>query len=313
LLILLAHAAALLRQPPAVRRRFLLPDGLLACVSAPLILFAATEQASEVAWIPPQTLHGIEPAGSQIAGSQPLLACVVVLALFVLAGQVRRRGDSPTAEAWRQQLVLYCLLVPPILLVGGSVVKPLLVPRYLIETLPMVAIVAAAGIAALRGRAGIRLVAAGLVVALSAVATYSTIHHSYRSEDPKAMAATVARLAQPGDVVTFAPAYSRTSFDYYFDQLPASEKSKLTDIALITPAQQAGTLYATELPADKLAQALNGKKRIWIVGYGALLPTPTAKTPEPMIAFEQTPQFATYHVARLLTFGAAHAELLVGP
>lgn len=309
-LVIVAHIFAVLVQPRATWKRFIVPYSTIGILSAPLIAFVALQQGSQVGWIPRLSTHSILATAGQLTGNTALLVCFALLGSVALVSDARMWASRSRIDVWQRYVIWLCLLVPPLFIIAISVVKPLLLSRYLDVTLPMLAIVAARGVLALPQRS-VQPIAACTIVALSAVSTVHTISQPFRAEDPKALAAMVARDAAPGDVVTFAPAYTRLSFDYYFAQLPEHERSKLIDVALTKTPGQTGNLYATELPAAQLADALQGKPRIWVIGAGALFPQPPSKAPEPMIAVEHMPMFRDYQLTRVATFGGLHAELFV--
>jgi mannosyltransferase len=311
ILVIVAHVAALAIHGPAaaVVRRFTWPMVVIGVLSTPLVFFAATRQSEEVAWIPPLAPHGILQTATAIAGSGALLAVLaaaVVLGLRRVYAGRRRRADS---QAWGRRVITLWLLLPPVALIIVSVVRPLLVPRYLTDCLPALALLGAYGISLLP-RQGFTVAAVAATASLCAAAVVGTVDKPYRTEDPRALARDVLALSKPGDAIVFAPAYARDAFEYYLNRASSPNKANLTDVALLATPEAAGSLYAKEIAADVLQARLAPHHRVWLIGYGGLLATPTTKTPEPMIAVEHRPIFRSFRRTRLLVQGAIHAQLL---
>jgi hypothetical protein len=210
---------------------------------------------------------------------------------------------------WQRVAIGLCLVTPPVVALVASIAKPLLLERYLIGSLPPLAIMTMAGAFALP-RYAWRGTAVAVVAALMASSLWQTSHRSFRVNDARRAAAGLAANSQPGDVVTFAPSALRVLFDYYLNRLPADRTQRVVDVALQQDAASAHTLYATEISAAALAKRLATEQRIWIVGDDAL-PIRASSVDDPVVAFERSPAFGAYTVAAESRYGTMYVRLYV--
>jgi hypothetical protein len=99
--------------------------------------------------------------------------------------------------------------------VAISVVKPLLIARYLIVALPGFALLLAAGVTVLaRGRRLLTAVGVAVLVVVAA-SGYRAVWSYAGKEDWRAIAQTVAARVAPGDAVVVYPPTAAPAFDYY--------------------------------------------------------------------------------------------------
>jgi hypothetical protein len=110
---------------------------------------------------------------------------------------------------WRQGLVLAWLIVPVAVVVTGSLLRPVLAPRFLIFSLPAVVLLAGRGffMAHYRRAAAVALVLL-LVLSLSSLRTY------YRTpkEDWRGATQFVLSAARPGESIVL---WDSPAFAYY--------------------------------------------------------------------------------------------------
>jgi len=278
LLVVLAHAGWILTG----RARHRVP-GLLAAAAGGLLclplLWAQSTQQAQVAFLqrpdPGELLaHATfalgSPAGAVVAG-----VAAVVAGLFARA----------------RRLVLLGLLwgvVPVPLLWLVSQVHPFWTTRYLVFVAPgtcllLAAVATVAVPAALRAttrvQRRVRLVAAGLLVALMA-GTGLPMQFVFRSpvighgENMRATAAYVAREKQPGDAVLFLP-----DGDYRYrviNQLYPAAFAGVRDVALARTAAESSTLVGVERSPDDLTAAMAGVRRVWVIGGPGAVVTASA-------------------------------------
>lgn len=212
---------------------------------------------------------GAPPSGGltawQLAG--PLLA-LVVLALAVWgAGLAGRRGrlDPAPVTAWAAPW----LVVPTLGTVGYALVSGSgYAPRYLTVAAPALALLAASGIAALRG--GRAWVALAVVVILAA-----PVYASQRRADAKngsdwdVVAALVAERSDPGDGVHFpvrveavgAPERSLRAVALAY---PA-QFADLTDVTLVASPGASASLWGRSRPLADAAGTLARTETVWVV------------------------------------------------
>ncbi|HXH57369.1 hypothetical protein [Iamia sp.] len=210
----LAQPAALLAGR-ADRRAWV---GALPGVTGSLIVTAGllTVGASDVGnWIQPLNAGQIGDNASAFTSSSPPLMLVLVALIGVGAVLALRRARSATPGRVRTELVIPVAwaVVPPVLLLGLSIVRPSLVPRYLIGSTPGVALLLALACRRLddaRGRVRLPLAAAltGAVLLVGQIGI-----HGPAGDDWRAAARTVAARAEPGDRILLAESEVRPAFE----------------------------------------------------------------------------------------------------
>lgn len=288
LLILPAHALTLLVVPS---RRIALPWLLAAAASVavliPLLLISFRERG-QIAWLPKPSLKTLTTLATDYAGSRALVVPVVLLAFGgVIAGVLAGRRLSPAAIA------LPWLVVPPAVLIGVSLAKPVYGQRYVEFCLPALAILVAAGLTGLarllattplvnRG-SGFQATAlawapSAVVLAGIAVLLISPQHAirqtSARPDNLRLASQLVAANERPGDVVFYIPNDMYVLGTGY----PAPFR-KLRNIALGESPIASGTLTGKELTSPaKLASRFTDVTRVWFVSGDVNGKFPTANS-----------------------------------
>jgi mannosyltransferase len=289
LLILPAHALTLLVVP---RRRVALPWLLAAAASVAVLfplLLISFHQRVQISWLSKPDFTTITTLVRDYAGSKMLVVPVALVAIGgMVAGILAGRRLSPAAIA------LPWLLVPPVILIVVSMVKPVYSQRYVEFCLPALAILAAAGLTGLarlmattplaRGFSGTLATAlawapsAVLLVAIAALLIspqHAIRQSSARPDNLRLASQLVAANEQPGDVVFYLPKDMYVLGTGY----PAPFR-KLRNIALAESAVASSTLTGKELssPAE-LASRFTDVKRVWFVTGDANGKFPRAGTP----------------------------------
>ena len=255
-------------------------------VLGPLLDVAHREQ-KQIAWVVRPDFRTIEKLVSDFAGSRGL---VLPFALLALAGI----AAACLADNWRPlnpaAIALPWLVVPPVLLIGGSFIKPVYVERYVEFCLPALAILVGTGLVGLIRLAAARrlarpsltwlapavaaLVIAGLAVML--IGPQGAIRQTAaRPDDLRLASAVVAANEQPGDVVFYIPVNMHVLGTGY----PAPFL-RLRDIALAKSPIASGTLTGTEITSPALLKSrFTDVKRVWVVTGNSNYKFPTPATP----------------------------------
>jgi 4-amino-4-deoxy-L-arabinose transferase-like glycosyltransferase len=174
---------------------------------------------------------------------------------FPTRGDAGARPERSEAEAafdrFRLALLVGWLVIPVGVVFAASYLRPLLVPRYLIMTLPALALLAAAGLTSIRRPLpfGVALVAF-LVTALPGLAF--TYRKPYE-EDWKGAAAHVLSRAREGDGIVFHSGAGRQAFDWYRGRLGAGREDPPS------------TLFPARPMTDVLDSLPDGVSRVWLV------------------------------------------------
>jgi mannosyltransferase len=145
-LVVTAHLLTLIVRRPLPRRGVAIIVAVAVAV-APFAIPVAFE-GPERSFIPATSLPWIRTVGDQLAGGFGMWPPVYALVAAALCGVAvlawRPRTPALVCLAW--------LAVPVVLVVGVSLVKPMLLARYLIVVLPALVMLVAAGIAMIRPR-----------------------------------------------------------------------------------------------------------------------------------------------------------------
>ena len=213
--------AALLRGIPNRQPRLVGMAAALAVFatcSVPMLAFAGTHGAP--AWIntlSPETLYWVlEP----LAGRNDLLLVAALLTAILVAVGLVRLAPGP-----RRQLALLALawaLVPIGLTIVISIVKPLLVARYLIVIVPAFALLGAMATLSLRNRL---VSTAGFLVLFALTLSSGLQWYSGLPKDNwRLTVQSVSSHSEPGDHLMFYPPRMITPFDYYRRRLSLTDE-----------------------------------------------------------------------------------------
>jgi mannosyltransferase len=281
LLMLAAHWLSL-RGPYAKRlsghglRRAWIWIGL---ASLPLVIFAAKTGAGPIRWIQRPRLRDLLEFAEHISGNAglPLLLLYAAVCLIaIIPPQKMRifRTEPDRAETdwdvWRLRFLLVWLLFPVALTLLLSPARPLFLGRYFIFCLPALVILAAAGLARLRGIWLIGMTLAAMLL-LSLHGAFSYYDHDFDldRDGSEAAANYVLDHARPGDVILFHIAETRVPYEF-FKWLRASRSP--THIAagpeIIYPRHGDQLDYRdfTGKPTSEFVQSLaSHQSRMWLV------------------------------------------------
>jgi hypothetical protein len=181
-------------------------------LSAPLVFHLASASTAQVSWIRP--VHALALVALPViwSGGSVLLA-LMICALFTIFGRdlfsqdARRRLHTQLCVAW--------LLVPLFAtLCLSALVRPMLIPKYLISAVPALQLGAAAALLRLPGRARVLIALLWLALNVQNIHDWYTDHQKERWRE--AVALLAARM-QPGDALLLDLPCPEP-FDYYVSQ-----------------------------------------------------------------------------------------------
>jgi hypothetical protein len=141
---------------------------------------------------------------------QLLVAIPVVVGLVTAWSAQRDRQTPPIAFTW--------FVVPILVTIAISVVKPILVPRYLIVSLPAFALVTGLGVVRIGRRRSVPVVL--LTLALIVVCYHRVWNDGSSGENWRAIVAAVGAHSQRHDAIVVYPATAVSAFSYYANQNP---------------------------------------------------------------------------------------------
>jgi mannosyltransferase len=189
-----------------------------------------------------------------------ILVITAGIVVSALAGRERLRASWPGSVL---ALSLPWLILPPAILLAGSLITPLYTFRYVLLCMPAVALLAGAGLASLGWVAG---TAALAVIALLGVpAQLHARGPNGHGDNVRQANRIVAAHLRPGDaVLEFKAENFAQAYPYGIRQLNPVAQAK-------TPVQSA-TLVGTFLPDPVVRQRLTRVTRVWVVEYGRRTP-----------------------------------------
>lgn len=264
-------------------RRWLAACAAAAVVLAPMAALSVG-QSVQLGWVTAPDLSTVASLLRDFAGSVLLLPLIALLAVLGLAaGGGRRRGAGLTLGV----LTLPWLVIPPVLLIAVSFAHPVYVERYVVFCLPALSMLVGAGLTSLpwftrklltgadspeperaRTLAVVPPVLAALIVAGALAGPQWAIRQAgSRTDDLRAVAATLAANERGGDAIVYLPWDTRMVAAAY----PAPFR-RLRDIELgASPVASATLRGLQERPAVVVAR-LRGAGRVWAVRWAQPLP-----------------------------------------
>ena len=224
-------------------------------------------QRGAISWIPKPGWHDLDDVANLMAAGS--VASVVMIGLLSVLGgtcgdslmmtwpPTPARGAARPAAADRSLTWLAApwLVLPPLLLLAVSEIKPVYNGRYVTYCLPAVALLAGTGLAALRWP--MRAAAVALVVALAAP---TQLGLRVPGNGMRAAAQFLSAHERPGDAIIY-PEPSIPPWDLAYPEGFAH----LRDISLRQTAAASGRLYASTVPLPVLERRERGVRRIWAV------------------------------------------------
>ena len=251
--------------------RWLTAAGAATVVLIP-VMVAGYEQRSQISWLPWPRLGAVDQLVVSFAGSRPL---VPLVALLVVAGVSTSVADRRSVTADMVTVAAPWLLLPALILLAASQVHPVYDFRYLVYCLPALALLTAAGLAAVTRLAMLTPLgkAAWLPAALIVVLLVALVLGPQRlmrlpsalPDNLRRVAAIVAAYGRPGDAVLYLPANRRA----YSLAYPAPFR-RLRDIALAESPVAAANLIGTQVPPATLRSRFTTVTRVWVIGQRSL-------------------------------------------
>lgn len=207
-LVIVAHGLAiLLARRDAVDRRLVAAFASLGVAAVPALWFVGNGDVGQVSWIPPIQARWLAHVASQVAGGNvaALFAFGAATVLGLAAARRYTRANVALVVAW--------VAVPPVAAVAVSLAyKPLLYPRYLIVSVPALALLAALGLARLRGPA---LAAALVVVAAPLAFQLERWYTAPSREDWRQAVAIVDARSRAGEGIRVSVLQALLGYRYY--------------------------------------------------------------------------------------------------
>jgi mannosyltransferase len=251
------------RVPQPIRRDW----RWIALLVSPVIIFVATTGTGPLRWVQRPGLKDLWIFAGHLTGNGGtwlLLAYVAAGAAACMPVWRTRALQRVSWEDWRYRFLLCWLVLPVLLTLGVSLIKPLFVPRYFIFCLPALLLLVACGIARLRTVALIPALLCVLFVSLQGTAGYYRRDLDIQRDDWRAATQYVLDHAQSGDALLFHVPMGRMPYEFYHS---------LSGPALVAPevlyphhGHRITFLDFVEKPDDQeLERVLPQHSRAWVV------------------------------------------------
>jgi mannosyltransferase len=189
--------------------------------------------------------------------------CLVALLAWGECSRTRRGSVEP----WRLGVLWCWLIVPPALMFAASLIQPMFVFRYLLVSLPAMALVTASGLARVRPNWA-SLLTILLVVSLGSPGLIR--YYRYRSgfQEWRAVASKMLANSRPGDGAIFCIAPGRLLVDYYGQQMHATAMPEPVYPAFPGFNQDPRALdYLPSWTDATLKAAASSHERMWLIVY----------------------------------------------
>ena len=187
------------------------------------------------------------------AGGTLQVFAFLAIAVIGLAAPLRLLRTSRGAPmAWPAFMVLAWFVLPAALAFAGSYITPVFVSRYLIVSLPALALLVALGLSELEPRK-LSYGLTGLLVLL-ALPALDRVYFDTPKEDWRGATSLVLAQARPGDAIVFHSPWVEGPYSYYAANSPAEDTQPV--VAYYDAA-------AEEVLGERLRGM--GHDRVWLV------------------------------------------------
>ena len=250
--------------------------GAAAVVLSPLLL-AGAGQGGQLSWLARPGVQAVNDLLISFAGSSSLLP---VMGLLLAVGVVATLADRLKAELDIVTVAVPWLVLPSVVLLALSQIHPVYDFRYVVFSLPALALLGAAGLAWVTRFAAMIpvpravsaaawLPAALILVLLAALVAgpQGAVRRASPVDNLRGTAAVVAANERPGDAVLYMPETRRVVGIAY----PAPFR-RLWDVELGETSAAAGNLLGTEVPAATLRARFATVNRVWVVSGRRVFP-----------------------------------------
>jgi mannosyltransferase len=228
---------------------------LLGVSLVPAALFVMLKSAGQLNWIPPLSIAQMKVAFSEFAGGGDL--SLAIFFLSVLGAVITWRG--PVREN-RTLLVWLWLLLPIGIIVGVSLLHPLLIPRFLMISFPALLLGAAFALSDVPKPVSALLL---LAIVFFSIRTVVLGWRTPTKDDWRSATAYVLSKLSPQDGIVFHQVLGRHPFEYY-----AARSSTQNVPLVISPARGPRLTYRDFEgdPEEKLTVKIqNAPPVLWVV------------------------------------------------
>jgi mannosyltransferase len=241
-LVLVSHAAAVVVVPRAnLVRRFASAAGIAFAIALPALDFVVNHDTGQAEWHLPVDWPYLKDVLYELGGESRFALALGGAGLVALVAAASGRAQ----QSWRYVLVASWLTLPLLLTLAVSYWKPMLVDRFLIVSLPALALASAFAISRLGRWAG----AAALVVALAIAVTHvRDWYGSLVEQDWRGAVEYVESEKKPDEHMLVHPHWLAPPVEYYAEAPPETETLSGQRAWVISLTERAGEIE--QLAAD---------------------------------------------------------------
>lgn len=263
-LVLLAFAVAIILPKPfqVSRKNVVVVVVLFEHLIVPMALFVLLHHSDQLDFLKP-TWTDFNGFLHLVTGEGGIFLTLLYLTLCVFA--FMPPGGQTEKESWALRTLGLWLVLPPLLTIAATPIKPLFAPYMLVMCVPGLTILAARGITnlleasraqRLAGAAACLLVIIFSFVALQRPVKYEYVPHA----NWRSAVEYVLEHQQPGDgVVFFIP--NDYPYRYYVRRAQDQHKASQAPDVLYPPVQW------QPFSAEEISQVTAGRKRVWLVRF----------------------------------------------
>jgi mannosyltransferase len=193
----------------AVASRWAAAYASIAVLIAPIAYHSLALGENPISWLARPGLHTLAAAARSIGGDSTASAVaalvVLVIGLPFAARSLSQRLPLALTASW--------LLTPIVVSFAVSQLHPMFLPRYLVVSIPALALLAGAAVAAVRPPAGSLVLTAAVLLSSA-----SSLHHWFTRpgvQDWKGATAYLLARAEPGDGVAYQMSWAVPAISYY--------------------------------------------------------------------------------------------------
>ncbi|HEV7722937.1 MAG TPA: hypothetical protein VGO60_16720 [Iamia sp.] len=253
-------------RPDGATRRALVRSAVATAASTLLLLVVGASDVGD--WVTPLSIAQVRNLAATLTSADPSLS-LVLLAVLLWGAVAAGRSAVPLAGRDRARALVPVMwaVVPVVGLIAVSAARPSMVPRYVVGSVPGVALVLAVGIFDLAHRH--RRAGQVLGAVCVAILLMGTLDAHRQPEDGWTMARdAVAETARPGDALLFGTDEARPAFEAAWRDVDEAPTLR------VVGGRALGEVRRFEddgLPAPAVRDAAAEEHRVIVVANGALL------------------------------------------
>jgi mannosyltransferase len=264
-LVLAAHALSVLFPKPyrVATRNILLAAILFEHLIAPMAIFVLLHNSSQINWIQRPSWAEFWGFLQLLTSQGGIILAVVYLTLCGLAFLSPTAAVRSDKESWGLRLLALWLLLPPLMTLAASPIKPLFDPGFMVMCVPALVMLAARGLIKLSNVPAVKYWAAAaafvLVTSLSLVSiTRAAAYPITLNADWRSAVNYVLEHERPGDGVVF---YIPNDYPYLYYAHRAEEQHRA--------AAAPDVLYPPDpwqpLSREEIEKDTSGSQRVWLI------------------------------------------------